>query len=164
MTDGTLPSTVLDASGQPFSGSPDVVRPGTCAVIFNEGGEALLEKRADYGLWGLPGGVVEAGESVESGVIREVLEETGLRVAVKRLVGVYSDPGHYSIAVYPGGISVHYVSLLFECERLEGELRISSESTDIGYFNPRELPKEMVIAHEIRIRDALANQSTPFIR
>ena len=164
MTDGTQPSMVLDATGQPFSGSPDVVRPGTCAVIFNKGGEVLLEKRADYGLWGLPGGVVEAGESVESGVIREVLEETGLQVGVKRLVGVYSDPEHYSIVVYPDGISVHYVSLLFECERLEGELRISSESTDIGYFNARKLPEDMLIAHKVRVRDALANQSTPFIR
>ena len=56
MSDGRQPSTLMDATGQPFLGSPDMVRPGTYAVIFNESGEVLLEKRADFGLWGLPGG------------------------------------------------------------------------------------------------------------
>ena len=164
MTDGHQPSTTLDATGQPFFGSPDLICPGTNAVIFDQDGEVLLEKRADYGLWGLPGGAVNAGESVESAVTREVLEETGLRVRIKRLIGIYSDPDHYSIAVYPNGESVHYVTTVFECERLEGELRISPESTDIGYFKARELPEDMLIAHEVRVRDALANQPTPFIR
>ena len=164
MTQRNQASRFLDAAGRPLPGSPDVIRPGTSAVIFNKDGEVLLEKRADYDLWGLPGGGVNAGESVEDAVTREVLEETGLEVKVKRLIGVYSDPRYYSIVSYPNGDTVQYVTASFECERQAGELHISSESTDIGYFSPRALPDDTLLAHRVRIQDALANRDAPFIR
>ena len=70
------------------------------------------------------------------GAIREVLEEIGLHVTIKRLIGIYSDPQHYSIMSYPSAEWViHYVTLLFECECQSGQLQISDESTDIGYTN-----------------------------
>jgi len=69
------------------------IRLGCSATIFNESREkVLLTKRTDNGLWCLPGGGVDPGESVEETVIREVQEETGLTVRVLRLIGVYSDP------------------------------------------------------------------------
>ncbi len=156
---------LFDSTGQPLSKMPDEIRPSTNGAIFNEKGEILLQKRADNGYWGLPGGKVDIGESVEQGAIREVLEETGLQVTIKRLIGVYSDPRHYSIMNYPSaGLIIHYVTLLFGCERQSGELQISDESTDIGYFSPDSLPGNTLLSHHLRIKDALANQDAPFIR
>jgi ADP-ribose pyrophosphatase YjhB (NUDIX family) len=143
---------------------PDEVRPGTTGVIFNENGEVLLQKRSDNGWWGLPGGAVDIGESVEQCVVREVFEETGLHVTVKRLIGIYSDPKHYSVMSYPGGDTVQYVSVSFECEPQSGELRISDESTDIGYFAVDSLPDNTLLSSQLRIKDALAQTAEQFIR
>ena len=155
---------LFDSTGQPLQSMPDAIRPSTNGVIFNERGEILLQKRSDNGFWALPGGAVDIGESVEQGVMREVLEETGLHVIVKRLIGIYSDPKLYVIASYPGGDIVHYVTLLFECERQSGELAISDESTDIGYFPLDALPEKVLLSLRIRIQDTLSNQVLPFIR
>jgi 8-oxo-dGTP pyrophosphatase MutT (NUDIX family) len=140
------------------------VQAGVSAVIFNARGEVLLEKRSDNGFWGLPGGAVDVGESVEQTTIREVWEETGLRVAVKRLVGVYSDPRRHGVSSYPDGNVVQFVALCFECVTESGELSISDESTDIGYFPPDDLPENTLPANRIRIGDALEQSVQAFIR
>ena len=68
------------------------VRPSVSAVIFDRRGRLLLQRRADGGQWGLPGGSVEIGEPVTEAIRREVAEETGLDVAVRRVIGIHSDP------------------------------------------------------------------------
>ena len=57
MPDGGGPVSLVTSTGEPLDRLPDVIRPGTTAVVLNEAGEVLLEKRADNGFWGLPGGV-----------------------------------------------------------------------------------------------------------
>ena len=158
------PEGLFDFTGKPLTRMPDVIRPGTSAVIFNDLGEVLLERRSDNGFWGLPGGAVEIGESVEEAIIREVFEETGLRVTVERLIGIYSNPNHYTIASYPDGMLVQHVTTAFVCRRNGGELRISEESTDIGYFDVEAMPENTMLSHSIRVRDALAEQTTPFLK
>ena len=155
---------LLDNTGKPLPRMADVIRPGANAIIFNENREVLLEKRSDNGFWGLPGGGIDIGESLEQGAIREVFEETGLRVRVKRMIGIYSDPRKYNIACYPNGDVVQYVTVSFECEYLSGELRLSDESTDMRYFPADALPDNLLLSHAIRIQDALANQVEPFIK
>ena len=66
------------------------IRLGCSAAMFDEHGRILLTRRADNGQWCLPGGGMEPGESAAEACEREVLEETGLSVRVRRLVGVYS--------------------------------------------------------------------------
>ena len=156
-------SEYFDSTGKPVS-KPTALRAGASAVIFNESEEVLLERRADMGRWGLPGGAVDIGESVEQATIREVFEETGLRVRVKRLIGVYSDPANYAIARYPDGNIIQYVSTIFECERLSGQIRKSAESTDIRYFPVDALPEDTLPGHRMRIQDALAGRAEAFIR
>ena len=155
---------LLDSIGNPLVRMPDIVKPGTNGVVRNQAVEILLQRRADNGLWGLPGGVQDVGESARNGAIREVFEETGLTVSVTRLIGVYSDPHQYAIDTYPGGYTVHYVTAVFECERIAGELTLSHESTDLGYFSPEALPDVTPPGVRLRIQDALAGRAASFIR
>jgi ADP-ribose pyrophosphatase YjhB (NUDIX family) len=154
----------IDSTGTPLVGEPNAIRPGTCAVIFDDDGKVLLERRSDNGFWGLPGGAVDIGESVEQAIKREVMEETSLTVEVKRLIGVYSDPLRYNISSYPDGNVVHWVTVVFECVRIGGELRISHESTDIRYFDVGDLPENTLRSHTIRVSDALDTASGPLIK
>jgi ADP-ribose pyrophosphatase YjhB (NUDIX family) len=123
----------------------------------------LLQQRSDGGQWGLPGGSVEVGESVRDAVIREVREETGLRVAVRRLVGVYSDPA-LQVVRYPGGDVWHYVTVCFECAVRGGELTTGDETLALRYVSPRRLPATLLSNHRLRIRDARSRRPAAFVR
>jgi 8-oxo-dGTP pyrophosphatase MutT (NUDIX family) len=139
------------------------VRASASAVIFDRKGRLLLQQRSDGGQWGLPGGSVEVGESVAAAVAREVLEETGLIVAPRRLVGVYSEPG-LQVVRYPNGTVWHYVTVCFECAVRGGELALSDETLALDWFAPGRLPATLLPHHRIRIRDARARRPAAFVR
>jgi len=139
------------------------IRPAVSAVIFDRRGRLLLQQRSDGGQWGLPGGSVEIGESVRDAVAREVREETGLIVAVRRLVGVYSVPS-LQLVRYPDGNVWHYVSVSFECAVRGGSLATCDETLALEYFPLRRLPPTLLDHHRIRIRDASSGKVAPFIR
>jgi ADP-ribose pyrophosphatase YjhB (NUDIX family) len=140
------------------------LRLGVSAIIFDDTREkVLLTRRADNGRWCLPGGMMEAGESIAEACEREALEETGLRVRVTRLVGVYSDPDQ--LVIYPDGQKAHFVSLSFEAEVIDGELTLSNETTGTGYFVVAEMETmPMHGHHKLRVEDALLNQCEAFIK
>jgi 8-oxo-dGTP diphosphatase len=119
------------------------------AVIDNE--RVLLTKREDFEVWCLPGGGVEADESLAEGAIREVREETGLDVELTSLVGVYSRVG---------GMENDVHAILFRAKPIGGELRLQpGETIEVTYFPFEDLPKEVLFGHKQRIMDALANVS-----
>jgi 8-oxo-dGTP pyrophosphatase MutT (NUDIX family) len=139
------------------------IRLGCSAVIFDSQGRVLLTKRRDNGEWCLPSGGVEPGESVAEACEREVLEETGLGVRVKRLVGVYSHPDQ--LTVYSETDKFQIVAIHFVAEIISGELGLSDETSDYGYFTMGEIEGlEMLGRHKERILDSLANQKEAFIR
>src|SRR5512134_2538029 len=147
----------------PRLGKEGKLRLGCSAAIFDEGRRILLTRRADNGQWCLPGGGVESGESVAEACEREVFEETGLRVRVKRLVGVYSHPDQ--LVIYRDGNKAFIVALHFEAEILGGELGLSNETTDFGYFTVEELQgMEMLGRHKERILDTLENHPGALIK
>ena len=137
---------------------------GCSAVIFDETGQkVLLTRRADNGKWCLPSGHMEAGESAVETCIREVKEETGLSVQVKRLVGVYTNP--HRLLEYPDGNKFHLVALSFEAEVIGGELTTSDETTAFGYFTLAEIYElDMLQIHIERIEDAWKEQPEAFMR
>lgn len=139
------------------------IRASVSAVIFDRRGHLLLQQRSDGGQWGLPGGSVEIGESVTEAVRREVNEETGLDVAVKRMIGVYSDPA-LQVVRYPDGGVWHYVNVCFECAVRGGELRTCDETLALRYVSPHRLPSTLLPNHRVRIRDARARRARAFIR
>ena len=147
----------------PGLGKQGKIRLGTSAIIFNGEGKFLLTKRSDNGQWCLPGGAVESGESLAQACEREVFEETGLRVRVKRLVGVYSHPDQ--LVVYPDGHKAFIVAIHFEVQVTGGKLGLSNETTDFGYFTFEETESlQMLGRHRERILDSLRNQTEAVIK
>ncbi len=80
---------------------------------------------------------MESGESAAEACEREVWEETGLKVRVTRLIGVYSNPDQ--LIIYKDGNKVFMVVMSFEAEIIEGEIGLSDETTDFGYFSLAEM-------------------------
>jgi ADP-ribose pyrophosphatase YjhB (NUDIX family) len=148
----------------PGLGKQGNLRLGCCAVIFDESGvKVLLTRRADNGRWCLPGGRAEPGESVTEACEREVLEETGLRSRVKRLIGVYSNPDQ--LVIYPDGGKAFFVVLSFEAEIVDGKLGLSDETTEAGFFSMEEMETMPIHGrHDERVRDAVANMQAAVIK
>lgn len=121
---------------------------GAFGVIFNENDEVLLCHRRDKDLWDLPGGMVELGESPWEGVVREVLEETGLEVSVERLVGVYSKKKKNDII------------FAFVCKKVGGKLVKTDEADQCAYFSFDKLPINLSPKQVERITDAVSCGST----
>ena len=144
-------------------GKEGKIRLGCSAAIFDNQGRVLLTKRQDNGQWCLPSGGMDSGESAAEACEREVFEETGLSVRVKRFVGVYSHPDQ--LIVYPDGGKFQIVALHFEAEIISGELGLSDETSDFGYFTLNEIERlEMLDRHKERIVDTLVNQKEAFMR
>ncbi len=114
------------------------MRDGAIGIVFNEQKTSvLIIKRCDVPIWVLPGGGIEIGESPEEAVIRELYEETGLRVKILRKVGEY----------FPRN-QLASTSHVFECEPLTEELTLSDESADIGFYPVNRLPNFFFPIHQ----------------
>jgi ADP-ribose pyrophosphatase YjhB (NUDIX family) len=104
---------------------------GSSAVVVDDEGRILLQRRSDSGNWALPGGAMDIGETFAESVIREVKEETGFDVRIERIVGIYSDPGH--VFAYDDGEVRQEFSICLACVIVGGELAVSSESMDVRF-------------------------------
>ena len=161
-----------------FASDPNELGLSVSALVWREGEvtrerELLLMRRSDNGCWGLPGGFVEIGESVEAAARREVAEETGWSVEIGRLVGVYSDPvhqvvdyGHAKGKGSGGGTRrVQVVNLCFDATAIEaGEMTTPEETLEMGFFALEALPEPFVPIHQIRIEDGLARRAEAAVR
>lgn len=121
------------------------------AFITNENKEILLQKRSDKdNIWGLPGGAIEIGESIEEAAIREVKEETVLDIHIDYLVGVYSK----YFAEYANGDKAQTICYFFKGSILGGNLCIDKcETFDLKFFSKDNLPNLFVKQHEDAIND-----------
>jgi len=119
-----------------YSGEIGYATPKVTAetAVFNEHGEVLLIRRADNGLWALPGGVLEVGEPAAVGAIREVREEAGVEVCIRRLLGI-TDSRHCR-----GLLANYHYHISFLGEPIGGTLATSHETTGVGYFPESALP------------------------
>jgi ADP-ribose pyrophosphatase YjhB (NUDIX family) len=132
------------------------------AVVTNDQGELLLQKRADNELWGLPGGAMNIGESIAQAVIREVKEETSLDVEPTSVVGIYSDPGH--VIAYANGEVRQEFSICFSARIIGGQLAVGDqESTEVRFVKPSDVDQlPMGRSTRLRIQHFLKRRSAPF--
>ena len=140
-----------------------ILSPGAAAIVLNEHGEVLLQCRSDDGRWGLPGGALEPGEEPADTVVREVWEETGLHVVPERVVGVYG--GSDGFHTYPNGDEMAFLSIVFVCRVIDGELNPQDgEALALCYFPPNQMPATLFSRHRLFIDHALARQTTTRFR
>mgnify|MGYP002626904898 CR=1 FL=1 len=111
---------------------------GATVVVIKDG-KILLNLRSDTNTWGVPGGALELGETLEQTAARELKEETNLSASAYRLLNVFSGPDFYF--KYPNGDELYSVVTLFLAEDVSGEMRITDgESFQLRYFGKDELP------------------------
>jgi 8-oxo-dGTP diphosphatase len=122
------------------------------AVVENDRGEFLLTRRRESDDWVLPGGSVESEEAPWEAVVREVAEETGLKIALRRLIGVYAKR------------SEHDLVFLFAASPVGGELATSEERDRVVFLDPHQLPEQTSDRDRERIADAFAGGQTPVLR
>jgi ADP-ribose pyrophosphatase YjhB (NUDIX family) len=149
-----------------FATDPESLGLSVSAVVWRQDDrrELLLRQRCDNAPWGIPGGFVEPGESVEQAVAREVAEEAGVTSVVGRLSGVYSDPAR-RVVEYPDGQRVHVVNLCFEARPIgRGTATTPDEALASGYFALEALPDPLVPIHRVRIEDAVAGAADVRVR
>ncbi|MEU8121321.1 NUDIX domain-containing protein [Spirillospora sp. NPDC049024] len=131
-------------------------------AVRDERGRVLLIKRTDNGLWALPGGAQDIGESVEDAAIREVREETGINVGITGLSGIYSDPRH--VIAYDDGEVRQEFSICFHAAPLGGKLRESSESRRVEWIEASEIKGLRIHpSMMLRISHAIEDRSTPYL-
>ena len=113
-------------------------------AVIEAQGKVLLARRSDIGWWNLPGGGMEAGETVDQALRREVSEEVGLNITIDFLVGVYSKPQKSEVV------------LTFWCHPEGSEVATTSdEVSETGWFSPDDLPEPFLPKHRQRLQDAL---------
>lgn len=114
---------------------------GGRAVLENSNGQLLLHKRSDFNVWAFPGGGAEEGESAEDCIVREVFEETGLRIKNYEAIGFASNP-KYETVVYPNGDRTQNYCLILYATEWDGELSDSdTETSELRFFDLSELPQ-----------------------
>lgn len=133
--------------------------PGVSGVVLDDEDRLLLGRRADNGQWAVPSGILEPGEQPAVGLAREVLEETGVEVAVLAVTALASG----DVVRYPNADVAQYLDLCFWCRPVGGEAHVGDdESLEVGWFAVDALPGTLMqssverIAHTLAYRDAAA--------
>lgn len=125
---------------------------GVGAIVVKEG-KVLLVKRAaapSRGLWAIPGGSLELGETIQSGAEREILEETGIRIRAG--VPVYT----FDFLEYDANnrLQYHFVIVDVEAEYVSGEIQAADDALDARWVSPEDLEGMPVSANTMKILKA----------
>ncbi|MBH0777267.1 NUDIX hydrolase [Nocardia bovistercoris] len=144
-------------------GAPNAnsIKVAVSALVQDDDGRILLIRRTDNGKHSIPGGGLEAGETVTQAVVREVHEETGVDVAVTGLIGVFSDPDH--VIAYDDGEVRQEFSICFHAQPVGGSPRPSDESTEVEWVAPDRLhDRDIHPSIWLRIRKGLEDAPRPY--
>lgn len=146
----------------PSAPEPNRLVVAASAVFADGEGRILLQRRRDNGLWALPGGGMDVGESLPGAAVREVREETGLAVEVTGLVGTYTDPRH--VIAYDDGEVRRQFNVCFTARVVGGALAISEESTELRFVAPEDIEAlPMHHTQRLRIGHYLEHRAAPYL-
>ncbi|WP_374377385.1 NUDIX domain-containing protein [Dongia sp.] len=127
-------------------GNDLLLLPGASCLFADSAGRLLLERRSDFGIWGIPAGNPEPGEDIVTAIRREMLEETGAEIETFVPYGFASDPTTKTIT-FPNGHQCQYFAMLFCADWPAGIAPVpSAESFEFGWFLPDQLPEQMMIS------------------
>ncbi|MFI2334167.1 NUDIX hydrolase [Nocardia rhamnosiphila] len=145
----------------PAAPAPNSIKVAVSALVQDDQGRILLIRRSDNGKYSVPGGGLEAGETVAQAVVREVREETGIEVDVTELVGVFSNPEH--VIAYDDGEVRQEFSICFRAQPIGGKLRTSEESSEVEWVRPAELSeRDIHPSILLRIQKGLEGSDSPY--
>jgi ADP-ribose pyrophosphatase YjhB (NUDIX family) len=113
-------------------------------AVIREGKILLVQEKVD-GCWSMPGGWADLGDSPSEMVVREVWEESGFKVRVKKIVAVYDANRIQPTEFY------HSYKLIFLCELMGGEARTSIETLAVEFFDPDHLPELSLMRTNMRM-------------
>jgi len=140
-------------------GHKRIILNGSIAFIENPQGQILMQQRTyPHGKWGIPGGLMELGESTEETVRREILEETGLTLGKLNLFGVYSGKNYLCTA--QNGDEFYVVTTVYTTAEYYGEVSITDdESLTLEWVSIDNLPQNIAGTHTEIIRDYINRRS-----
>ncbi|MGR9049587.1 NUDIX hydrolase [Halobacillus faecis] len=122
-------------------GTRPLILPGAVVIIENDQQEILLQHRKDGG-WGLPGGLMELGESLEETARREVKEETGLQLGALELLDIFS--GEEYFFKVSNGDELYSVTAVYKANEYVGKLEVDvEESRDVSFFSMKKIPADL---------------------
>jgi len=139
-------------------GHKRIILNGCIVFIRNPKGQILMQKRKyPYGKWGLPGGLMELGESTEETARREIFEETGLKLGELSLFGVYSGENYLCIA--QNGDEFYVVTIVYTTSEYYGEATVNdSESIKFEWIDIDKLPENIAGTHKKIINDYVVSK------
>ncbi|MER5866539.1 NUDIX domain-containing protein [Kitasatospora sp. NPDC002040] len=146
----------------PSAPAPNSMVVAASAVVADDAGRILMQRRADSGLWALPGGGMELDDSLPGTAVREVREETGLDVEITGLVGTYTDPRH--VIAYTDGEVRRQFNVCFTARVVGGRPAVSDESLELRWVAPDEtdgLP--MHHTQRLRVQHYREARPTPYL-
>ncbi|WP_433580011.1 NUDIX domain-containing protein [Nocardia brasiliensis] len=136
--------------------------PGGSALVTDDHGAILMQRRGDSGNWSLPGGAMEIGETLEQCVIRETREETGLDIEITGLLGIYTDPLH--VIEYSDGEVRQEFAITYYGRVTGGQIQVSDESTAVRFISLTEL--DGLPVHDtvrLRLQHHAEQRSQPYL-
>ncbi|MFC8568773.1 NUDIX hydrolase [Streptomyces sp. NPDC057245] len=146
----------------PNAPQPNSLVVAASAVVTDDKGRILLQRRKDNDLWALPGGGMDMTDSLPGTAVREVKEETGYDVEITGLVGTYTDPRH--IIEYSDGEVRRQFNVCFRARIVGGALAVSDESTEVRFVDPSEIDAlSMHHTQRLRLQHFLDNRPTPYL-
>lgn len=146
----------------PTAPEPNSLVVAASAVVTDDKGRILLQRRKDNDLWALPGGGMDMTDSLPGTAVREVKEESGYDVEITGLVGTYTDPRH--IIEYSDGEVRRQFNVCFRGRIVGGTLAVSDESTEVRFVDPAEIDAlPMHHTQRLRLQHFIDSRPTPYL-
>ncbi len=139
-----------------------IFQPGVRAIILNDHGSVLLQRRIDIACWGLPAGAVELDETALEALKREVREETDLDVNQAEPMALYSGPSQRF--QYPNGDNIQGFAIAFIVRDWTGNPKADGvEGSEVRFWPMEKLPEDLVDIHRKTLEDYRTYDGTFFL-